>query len=107
MDNSHSLKISVVVTHVVLSADDPTQYFAIPEKYETLPKKAILVAIGNTEKCWIEVYPVDPSDLEGVTDFKDDIEVTVDIENSFLTPAWGFSNYLQLKKCRWFSELSE
>jgi hypothetical protein len=102
--NHPNKKPTVVITHVLIDKDG-VRYFAIPKNnYTTFPKKATWVALGKTEECWIEVFPIGSSDLEGISDFEDDLEVTVDIDNSFFplgTP------YPQVKTWRWFTEVNE
>lgn len=92
------VKPVVCITDALISRDD-TQYFAIPEDY-----KALLVALGNTEKCWIEVFPVDSSDSEGIDDFNEEFEVAVDIDNSFFPPGMRYS---AIVNCRWFALLAD
>jgi len=84
-----STKPIVRITHI-LSSTVGIAYFAIPEDYETFPK-ATWVALGDTEKSWIEVFPIGPNDSAGIDDFS---EVSVDIDNSFLPPGTRYPQIL-------------
>ena len=94
----------VAITHVLISCEERVQYFATPEDCATFPKQAIWVALGNKEKCWIEVFPVGSDDSEGIDDFSDDMEVTVNIDNSFFPPGMP---YVVIKDLRWFALLDD
>jgi hypothetical protein len=94
----------VCSTHALISVEDGVQYFAVPEDYVTFPKQVMWVALGDKVKCWIEVFSVGSDDSEGINDFSEDLEVTVNIDSSFFppsTPNWAIVNW------RWFTLLTD
>lgn len=94
----------VSITDILVNQSG-VQYFAEPEDLESLPQKALWVALGDTEKCWIEVFPISFTNLEGIDDFSEGYEVFVDSDNSFLPP--GTPPYPGVLSCRWFAILTE
>lgn len=95
----------VVITHIILSAESLTQYFAIPEAdYSKVPTNVTWVSLGDSEKCYLELHPVAKDDTEGIDDFKDDLEVNVDLDHSFLPP---WVQYEEIKNWHWFTLLTD
>lgn len=93
----------VCITDALISREG-VQYFAIPEDYTTFSKQAVWVALGDNEKCWIEVFLVGSDDSEGINDFSEALEVTVDIDNSFFSPYTPPSTIVDW---RWFALLAD